>query len=221
VILHIPHAVSVMPITYPRLPRSYLDEFTDWGTDDLFHHEAADRFVFNYSRFFVDVERLPDDVLDIRGNGFYYTHTPDGIHCYRSKSDPEYAQALEIYEDWHRDLRKAASRNLSMTKNVAVIDCHSFSDRQAALIHGEKDFPDICIGDNGDTPLAALVAEGFADHGYTVVKNFPFSNAISPIADENLHCVMIEVNKRLDYTALANTITSILDRVAEFEFSGA
>jgi len=221
VIFHIPHSSAKLPVTYDRLPRSYIDEFTDWGSDTLFSHEAADRVVFGYSRFFVDVERLADDPLDAKGNGFFYTHTPDSVHCYRSKLDLEFVEAKRLYDQWHHNLRKLAARNLCYTENVVLIDCHTFSDKQAALIHGEMDFPDICIGFNADADpkVPEMLVRGFQDNGYSVAENFPFSNAVKPLDDPGLHCVMIEVNKRLDYAALRPVITEILEEVARFEFS--
>lgn len=217
-ILHIPHSSARLPINYDRLPRSYIDEFTDWGTDELFRHSAADRMIAKHSRFYVDVERLVDDPLDEVGSGFFYTHTPDGLHCYRSKLDPEFAQAEMIYKNWHRELKTIAARNISYTENVVLIDCHSFSDKQAGLIHGDQAFPDICIGFNEGADEGVVRMFKTAFEGYSVAENFPFSNAIQPIKADALHCVMVEVNKRLDYTALKPVVTALLDEVARFEF---
>jgi hypothetical protein len=40
------------------LPDLHLARHTDWFTDDLFMIESAEHFVFSYSRFYADMERL-------------------------------------------------------------------------------------------------------------------------------------------------------------------
>jgi len=63
-ILHIPHSRTGL---IDEVEINNLDEninlLTDWYVDSLFNHEAAQKLIFNYSRFVVDVERFRSDPM--------------------------------------------------------------------------------------------------------------------------------------------------------------
>jgi N-formylglutamate amidohydrolase len=229
-LFHIPHSKTAMPVEYPLLPKEYIDNYTDWYTDELFVHSAADRLVFPYSRFYVDVERLLDDPLDKVGNGLFYTHTPDGKIQYRDK-DKDYDHFLNSYEIWHKKLRDTVNKNLSYTDKVVLVDCHSFSDEQANATMPwikRKKYPEICIGynDSANPEFIEWVGELFEDADFSVELNFPYSNSIQPVEDENLYTVMIEVNKSLylngtekseNFDSTKKAIHGVLDKLSKFE----
>jgi N-formylglutamate amidohydrolase len=229
-LFHIPHSKTSMPVEYPLLPKDYIDNYTDWYTDELFVHSAADRLVFPYSRFYVDVERLLDDPLDKVGNGLFYTHTPDGKIQYRSK-EHDYDHAFTLFYDWHKKLRATVNKNMSYTEKVVLVDCHSFSNEQADATmpwNKGRHYPDIGIGfnDSANPEFIEWVGDLFEDVGFNIGMNFPYSNSIQPVEDANLYSVMIEVNKALYLTGIEKSgnfdntkkaIHGVLDKLSKFE----
>ena len=88
VLLHIPHASTVIPDRFADLfaldPREVAEELlvmTDHHTDALFELDDADRLVFPVSRLLVDPERFRDDAqepMSSFGMGVVYTKTHHG-----------------------------------------------------------------------------------------------------------------------------------------------
>jgi N-formylglutamate amidohydrolase len=134
-----------MPIQYKSLPDLHLARHTDWFTDDLFMIESAEHFVFSYSRFYADMERLDNDPLEAQGMGIFYTQTPWGV-TYRDKSLPEYEDVMKIYQQWHEDLKHATEQQIKDNDYAVLVDCHSFSHHQ--VTQPELELPDINIGTN-------------------------------------------------------------------------
>lgn len=125
-LLHIPHSRTLMPIQYKSLPDLHLARHTDWFTDDLFMIEGAEHFLFPYSRFYADMERLDNDPLEAQGMGIFYTQTPWGV-TYRDKSLPEYEDVMKLYQKWHDDLKQAAEKQVKDNRYALLVDGHSFS----------------------------------------------------------------------------------------------
>jgi len=195
-ILHIPHSSTQMPKHYLDLPKLHLYRHTDWFTDELFDHPDAQRFVFPYSRFYADMERLVKDPLESKGMGIFYTHTPWGVN-YRKQDNGEYQQVRKIYHQWHDDLKQAAEGELNEKGHCLLVDCHSFSRHQVFL--PESELPDINIGTNALTTSPGLVNQvlGFwSERGYRVSVNQPYAYSIEPTKKPGFETIMIEINKR-------------------------
>lgn len=195
IVLNIPHA-STNGIFDPQLGgwphsydfyNSYVVRQTDWLTDFLFCKHDADirSFVFPYSRFVCDAERLDPDPLEAQGQGIIYTHYGSFVRTISPEAIAFLRQVRVKY------LAEIAD---SLSDGSVLIDCHSFSDGGA----GEAD---ICIGHNCDFSynprLVKLVADELRGSGYSVAINEPFANSLTPSPRQNYSSVMIEVNKRI------------------------
>jgi N-formylglutamate amidohydrolase len=107
-------------------------------------------------------------------------------------------QAFPLYADFHAEIAK---KIVSMSGELLLIDCHSFSSLPNMLCSNPPDI-DICIGYNDDETHPIEVAIGnivqyFKSLGYKVGINKPFSNSKTFNVPVEYHTVMIEVNKRL------------------------
>lgn len=226
-ILHIPHSRTMMPADYPNLPRLHLERHTDWFTDRLFEHPLAQGFVFPYSRFYADMERLADDPLEAKGMGIFYTQTPWG-QVYRERDEESVAQVYSVYQQWHRRLQQACWSQLYKQGQCVLIDCHSFSHHQVS--EPEEVLPDINIGTNEKTTSPALIAlteQILREAGYSVAINFPYAYAVEPIQDPGFETIMIEINKRTyltednqpssGYERLKHTLDRFLEAIADYE----
>ncbi|WP_394754785.1 N-formylglutamate amidohydrolase [Crenothrix sp.] len=216
-ILHIPHAGIN---TLGRNIEKYdIDELTDWYTDKLFHHQAADSLIQDVSRFVCDVERFPDDKesMFLLGQGICYTkgtrnNTIEVI-------DKEYIINI-IYNKWHIELNKKVAFLLCYFPIVVVVDCHSFADKEG--------YPDFCIGTTEQTPkeLVDLVQIFLIGSGYDARINFPYSGAMIPtnyIGNKDVIPIMIEVNKKIYlnsenyFNNTKKVINSLLDVISNYE----
>jgi len=211
IILNIPHS-SVCGIfdsrlggwdRNPHFVNDCVNKWTDWYTDLLFSVPAMPNvipFVFEYSRFVVDVERLYNDEKGKEGQGIIYTNF-DG---YKRSEKIDRRKLTNI---WETHCMKILNR---IKENDILIDCHSFPSEL------DKDC-DICVGFNDDWSfdgrIVNLIKEEFEKSGYKVKLNSPYSNSIIPfkgynvsgISDSgynpsyktNYKSVMIEVNKKI------------------------
>lgn len=200
IVLNIPHSspdgADFVPYSDNEALRQLVNHWTDWFTDELFAPDAAlAPYVavnkFHFSRFLVDVERLVDDPLEKVGQGILYTNY-------------EYL-TREINERDRRLLTALYHQYISSFKlepDTILVDCHSFPSEMAPDI-------DICTGYNNDYsyPGEAVIAKiesTFANAGYRVGINTPYSNALTPSPGTHYKSVMIEVNKAayMDETAI-------------------
>lgn len=195
-ILHIPHSSTLIPASYPKLDPRSVDLYTDHATDRLFEYSGAERFVFPYSRFFVDVERFLDDPLEEEGHGWFYTHDYHGNN-YR---DVPGGEELDYFTGWHSRIRTHVEAELARRDRVVLVDCHSFGAWQVPHASPES-LPDVCIGvnDDGSTPgeLRELVTRELNALGYRTVVNFPYPGSMKFSERPGFETVMIEVNKRV------------------------
>lgn len=213
VLLHIPHASTVIPDRFADLfaldPREVEEELlvmTDHHTDTLFEFDDADRLVFPVSRLLVDPERFRDDAqepMSSRGMGVVYTKTHHGRDL---KSDRTREILVEEYYDPHHAAMDAwVSDRLRMHGRCLIIDCHSFPrtplpcDLDQTAIR-----PDICIGTSAlhttDT-VTRVACSAFESRGYTVEVNRPYEGTIVPLRylgeDPSVQSIMIEVGRWL------------------------
>lgn len=218
VVAHIPHASTVIPanvrvellIDDDEL-EAELTRLTDWYTDDLFAWLAdrgATLFVNRLSRFVFDPERFIDDDREpstAMGQGVVYTRTTTG----RPLREPDQglrARRIEgLYRPYHAALDTVVGQVLEAFGTCTVLDCHSFASRPLPSEFDQQlDRPDICIGtDAVHTPveLADAMAEAFANEGFRVRRDSPFSGTFVPSGfygrDPRVRSVMIEVRRGL------------------------
>ena len=226
-LLHIPHSSSCMPAQYDDLPAVHFNRHTDWFTDDLFMINGVQSFVFPYSRFYADMERLAQDPLEAQGMGIFYTQTPWNA-IYRDKSLPEYADVMNLYQQWHAELTQNAQQQVTEFGYAVLVDCHSFSHHQVS--QSESILPDINIGTNAigtSRALVELIVHGFESQGYSVGVDTPYQYSIAPFVDNAFETVMIEVNKKIyltedfqhspDYQATKQAVQKVMQQIEAYE----
>ena len=192
IILHIPHSSDRLPegCVWSGEIRKALDRWTDWHTDTLFGSERPEviSFVFPWSRFYCDIERLYEDPMERIGQGIAY-RSIDG--CCRELSEEETRQILQTYAE-----ARETFYNMANEPGTLIIDCHSFPADLAPET-------DICIGFNEDDTrpqqeVIDMIAVHFREAGYSVGINEPYSNSVCASMDPNkarTKTIMIEINK--------------------------
>ncbi len=162
-------------------------KWTDWHTDYLFHGYGGDNIRtvrFPYSRFIVDAERLWDDPLEQQGQGIVYKQFGDYLRMVPKENEK---RLLGLWR-WHqRRLRD------SLCEDALLLDCHSFPSEMGDI--------DICIGFNEDWSkpdkrTIEMAVNLFAENGYKVGINEPYSNSETPDCSFQYQSMMLEVNKR-------------------------
>jgi N-formylglutamate amidohydrolase len=242
-VLHIPHASSVIPadlretllLDDDALSRELL-AMTDWHTDRLFAFPGTEAVVHPVSRLICDPERFVDDAREPMaafGMGVVYTRT----HRFGILRQPPTQQEREallnrFYRPHHARLEEAVSAVLDRFGWCLLLDCHSFPSRplpyERCAVRS-----DICIGtDEFHTPsyLSEKLVELFREQGFVTMINQPFSGAIVPLSryqvDRRVVSVMIEVNRCLymdeesgaqlaALSGIASVIRDILTRIIE------
>lgn len=217
IVLNIPHSSALLPCESgwgDLLGISKeVKKWTDWHTSILFNPNRSLKgrvipVVFQYSRFFVDVERLIDDALNDKGQGIIYTEF-NGIK--RNLTDEDKKILMNVYS---RHIQYISS---VLEQNDLLIDCHSFPSELSNV--------DICIGYNEDESkpdddVIEFIKGKFERNEYKVRINEPYSNSLTPRKPINYKSVMIEVNKRCymdertlelntDYYKIGNIINSV------------
>lgn len=188
-ILNIPHSSPLFPNlnefrkwNNSEVLKRHIHDWTDWHTIELFSRSNLTSVVYPYSRFYMDVERLWNDVLEKQGQGVIYTDF-FGMKRIDNKENHknEYFEHIKKYQD------------AGLEKNCVLVDCHSFPSFVA------KDI-DVCIGYNNDESLdkyiVDMVCGVFEKNGYVVCANFPYANSLTPIKPLNYKSFMIEINKK-------------------------
>ena len=224
-LIHIPQS-SVKLIDSFAITSDDINHVTDLFTDELFFWAGAEKMIFPLSRLVCDVERLIDDPLEKDGYGIHTTKTDSGI-VYRDNTD--YDRVMSLYNRWHKLLAKKVLDHSHYTDKVILIDAHSFGVEQLDSNYSNA-IPDICIGSNQETPrlLVDLTISEFQKLGYRISENIPFVGSIRVTGAES---IMIEVNKKLyldknyqkssNFSKLSDDIERVLNRVGEYEITGA
>lgn len=193
IVLNVPHSSNCLPCNSGWSNLAELDKeirkWTDWHTNILFNpsKELRSKIIpcsFEYSRFYVDVERLEYGPLEKIGQGIVYT---DFNELHRDVDDFLREHCMRLYESYISRLA------CFIEKNTLLIDCHSFPSDLSDV--------DICIGfnDNNSKPKdedIEYIKDLFSSHGYKVGINDPYSNSITPKSKFDYKSIMIEVNKR-------------------------
>ena len=208
IILHIPHASTVLPSEVEFLlgqeALAYeVDAMTDHHTDRLFNLPGAHRCVFPVSRLVVDPERFIDDPMESVGMGVVYMRTAEG-EALRDISDMDRSALIDTYyHPHHKKLTRIVDSCLEQHDQCLIIDCHSFP-AQPLPYESDRNRPDICIGTDTyhtSTELKDYLSATFKALGYDVAIDSPFSGTIVPLKhyhkDQRVESVMIEVNRSL------------------------
>lgn len=226
IVLHIPHSSLKIPNWYYKLvsDKNMIQDFNtaiaDLDTDKLFGKNKFTKVIFPYSRIFCDVEKFADDSQEIMsqfGMGFVYTKTHLGKQFFYPTEQYKKLIYNNYYIKHHDKLNNAVAKSLNKNKTI-LIDCHSFSKEIIMFEEKKENLPDICIGfDNlySNKNLINFIKNYFISNGYSVKLNYPYSGAMIPNdyfkkIDDNLFCVMIEINKRLYLNENAETTNNFV-----------
>jgi len=219
-ILHIPHS-SIHLLSMVTLTRELenLYYYTDFLTDKIFCSGKGEPIIFPLSRFVCDVERLPNDPLEEKGQGIIYRKDFFGNDIIRNNSDEE---IMKIYNEHHIRLNKAVAQSLTLLPKCVVVDCHSFPSIIADDI-------DVCVGiDKLHTSpqLFWQVYNYFHHIGVRARANQPFKGTLIPsnyIGNENVESIMLEINKDMyafsDLESVKSLISGALDIIYEYEYN--
>ncbi|MCL2371961.1 MAG: N-formylglutamate amidohydrolase [Defluviitaleaceae bacterium] len=212
VVVHIPHASTVIPEEYRRsiilgdeALQAEVVRMTDAFCDQLYEGVGV-RVQAPVSRYVCDMERFRDDADEpcaAKGQGLMYTHTIYGVPL------REYDGALrdrilqEFYDPHHQRLTVAVDAALAKHGKCLVVDGHSFPDD----IFGDEypeGLPDFDIGtDSFHTPpgLRDALCEKLREMGFSYAVNKPYAGTLVPMKhygkDKRVFSVMIEANRRL------------------------
>lgn len=201
-LLHIPHSSIYIPKEFTK---SYLinnlvyqkKEISDLYTNDLYSSiPHIYKEVFKYNRFFIDVERLEDNLEEMAkiGRGWYY-EMDNNNEPLRTLDNKE--KLYPIFKNYHEKLKKKILNYLK-SQPITIIDCHSFSNDNVWFNKKTKK-PEICIGydNNVDFDIVEQLSYIFKD--FNIDFNNPYSGSYYPLNVKNslLKSVMIEINKSL------------------------
>lgn len=234
IVLHIPHNSVNIPLnklnqyTDLELLDNNISELTDFHTEDLFSKNDYDKIVFEYSRFFCDVERFYDDDLEPmskKGMGVIYKKGVLNDEIIRRDLDENEIEEIKgIYNKHHNSVREI----LLKTENPFLVDCHSFSNKVFKNGGALTEYlPDFCIGFNSNTNqiLVQKIYNHLSNLGYIVGLNEPFNGSLY-YEDIKMNSIMIEVNKKLylnndntkkiDFYKTQNTINNVLKIIENF-----
>jgi len=208
VVLHVPHAATVIPADVRRaillddaaLARELLAS-TDHHTDRLV--EGLDSvargrvrtWVNAHSRLVVDPERFLDparEATETVGRGAVYTRGFDGTPL-RDADDPAFPALradliARFFTPYHAGIEQLVADLLDTYGTCTVIDVHSYPrDAQPYELAGglaaDAPRPELCIGTDGaHTPdaLVALVEEVAASLGLGTARDTPFAGTFVP-----------------------------------------
>ena len=216
IILHIPHARTVIPadcradfIIDDATLAQHLAASTDHFTDELFDARAvnASSVTFPISRLALDPERFErdeDESMAALGLGVLYERGHNGQRI----RQPMNAARREWYLDrWYRphhaQLEAATDDALARAQRVMIIDAHSFPDLP---FEGDLDKamprPDACIGTAGvHTPqwLIDAARAWCKAQSWTLGIDTPYAGSIVPMKhfqrDPRVLSIMIEINR--------------------------
>lgn len=179
IIVHTPHAGTILPIHYHVIKhigavhhnnglkafiRPYYRLLTDHYTDKLFSFVAEGPYnlrmglaynhivqiSFPYSRLFCDVERMENDPLEEIGLGIHYDFKKIANSDFNNYWNYGKEKAIGLYNEHQQKL--LASIDYPFRGQSLILDCHSFSEQDNVLCPNAHEFKDIdiCIGFNED-----------------------------------------------------------------------
>lgn len=204
IVCWIPHCCDFLPLSPNADPKTVrkLKEDNLLLTDNL-----ADRVHFckgqvikgEYSRFFCDLERFPDDSKEEMsrvGMGMLYNRFIDGSVLDRTVFDPA-INPTAYYQRKHRELKEAVERT---GDGCLLLDLHTFNPQPLPCDQDQNaERPDICIGINHDDTCPQYInqaVEYLNGRRFKTFVNKPFSGSMTVDTSVKYKSVMIEINKR-------------------------
>lgn len=218
VVLHVPHAGTVMPIAVRSQLvldddglSAELDVMTDWHTDGLAREASAlsgvplSVFANRLSRLVVDPERFAGggEIMDAVGMGAVYRST-SALDVLRVP-DPVRDENLlrEYFHPYAAAFADLVDEVLAATGRCVIVDLHSFPSVALPYeLDQDAPRPPVCIGTDEDhTPswLGSVAAEAFGGLGRDVLLNTPFAGTYVPMRhyglDLRVSSVMVEIRR--------------------------
>ena len=216
IVLHIPHSSRLVPAEYLpdiRLSASELDKELLLMTDAYTEEAAAGNWaagvvLSQVSRLVVDVERFRSDSEEEMagvGMGAVYEKTQNGQPLRSVSSERREEMLRRYYDSHHAKFAWTVSEMLEKFQRCLILDVHTFPSRPLPYEADQSEIrPDICIGtDPYHTPrrLAEAANRFFAERGWLVEENRPFSGSIVPLTyyerDRRVFSIMVEINRAL------------------------
>jgi len=217
VIIHVPHAGTVIPLDAEKdilLPKEELtsEVFTmaDTKTDQI-AHAAFERietkpklFINNLSRLVVDPERFPDEREEMNsvGMGAVYTRTSSREILRHEDEDRDRVLIEKYFTPYSVALEREVAETLDRLGTCVIIDLHSYGLMPLSYeLHQEDSRPNICPGtDNFHTPIELLsAAKGSFPKTWTLEINQPFAGTYVPLSyyekDSRVQSIMLEIRK--------------------------
>jgi len=224
-----PHSGRALPENFGTvLPPDILRQAEDSYVDELFAgvtEHGATLIAAEFPRAFIDVNRAPDDIdpdmLDgpwpvalnpsvrsERGIGLIRRLVGPGEAIYDRllPVDEIRARLDDRYWPYHGHLEQTLAALKRRFGAVFHVNCHSMkSVGNATTPDGPVRRPDIVIGDlhgmSCRPEFTRLVAEAFAQRGYSVAVNDPYAGAhiLSRYGDPaaGIHSLQVEINRAL------------------------
>lgn len=225
VILHVPHASRTIPddvrarmVATDDQLTAELDTITDTGTDgiaaDAARHARTRPWVLTnrLSRLVIDPERFPDEREELNrvGRGAVYTRLCTGEPLRGPGWTPEDDSMLmdRWYWPYAAAMTQLTRETMSAAGGVAtILDVHSYPAEPGTYEVHRGPRPEVCIGtDPTHTPdwLTAAATRVFAEAGFTVDTNTPFSGCYIPLpyyGNPQVRGLMVEIRKDVYLTA--------------------
>jgi N-formylglutamate deformylase len=227
-VLSIPHAGTIIPDD--ELPQYALDTTQllrdgDLYTDELYDGATAcGATVISspYSRFVVDLNRLPGDISPEavagatarREPGYYgergviWAVTTHAERIYPTPLSHEvYERRLNrYYHPYHNTLARELDRLRETFGYVILLDCHSMPSR-ATKLHSDPGasradiVPGDLLGESCAPAVSAAVADYWRDGGYGVRMNHPYRGGgiarRHGAPADGVHAIQVELNRGL------------------------
>jgi N-formylglutamate amidohydrolase len=242
-VVSVPHSGERLPEGGPSGPAYAINmqgllRDGDLYVDDLYAdavQEGATVISTPWSRFVVDLNRMPDDVSEkaVSGRtaraceGYYgdrgviWAVSTRSERIYeRPLTDEEFeARLRQYYHPYHDALSAELVRLRARFGYVVLLDAHSMPSR-ATRLHRDpgRKRPDIIPGDAHGKSCSPAFSRGTLEFwrsmGFNVTMNFPYAGGATTRRygrpDDDVHAIQIELNRRLYMNE------STLERTGEF-----
>lgn len=213
IILHIPHASTIIPygnhfLADQQTIQEELLKLTDWHTEDLFSAPGHLQVIAPYSRIFCDTERFIDDskeIMSAKGMGVLYSRLDDGRPLREVDEFLKQTVIQQYYIPHHRNLSEAVISRLRNNGYALILDCHSFPDKPLCRdLNTDLPRPDFNIGTDPFHTPAELIdasAEFFDKKGFSLGIDWPYAGTIVPMnyykKHKSVRSIMLEINRKL------------------------
>ncbi|MDC3024029.1 N-formylglutamate amidohydrolase [Alphaproteobacteria bacterium] len=210
-------------LKYIDLDLKDLRNTEDYFIDQLFIPNNNNNFSYlnaNFPRIFVDVNRSPLEIdkamwednnlgnlFDtnstkvINGIGVFAKYNLFGKYIYSSKVPFSEAKwrLLNFYFPYHRKIKEILCKTKEKYAKVIALDCHSMSSE---LVNNKTDIVISNLNNKSSSEeILNLVKKSFKKFNYNTNINYPFKGGFITSfygnTTKNIHCLQIEVNKRL------------------------